>query len=146
MKLPPNIRPKPTLPSLLREIPILHTLFYDTAQGIYPYIFIPKEIYKNLQLQNPNLYYVSLLIHEQTHLDRQKKQGRINWITKYLFKPKFRIIEELIANKKQMKFMKENKLEFPFEKKARMLSSWVYFWPVTYNEALKELKTAWDNV
>ncbi|MFA5770369.1 MAG: hypothetical protein WC894_02650 [Patescibacteria group bacterium] len=144
MKVSQNVRPKPSLPLVFRRIPFLHTLFHGTAQGIYPYIFIPKEIYKNLMSKNPNLYHVSLIVHEQTHLDRQREHGLILWIVKYLLNSKFRVMEELIANKYQMRYMKDHRLEFPFEKKAKMLSSWIYFWPVTYKEALKELKTAWN--
>jgi len=143
MRLPTHVKSKPSLPTFLKRIPLFDMLFCKTAQGIYPYIFVPREIYTNLQSSKPDPYHISLIVHEQTHLNRQKKLGWLIWITTYIFNPNFRFNEELAANIEQMIYMKKNNLSFPFEMKAKMLSSWIYLKPVSYEVALLRLKCAW---
>lgn len=48
-----------------------------TAHAIYPNVYVPKEIYNDLKTNNPNPKNVAILIHEQTHIARQKKMGHI---------------------------------------------------------------------
>lgn len=144
MKVSLNIKPKPSLPLFLRKISLFYILFHKTAHGIYPYIFVPKGIYDNLCSSKPDVYNISLIKHEQTHLDRQKEIGWLKWILKYLVIPEFRFTEEILADKASMKYLKQEKLEYPFEKRAKILSGWLYLKPVSYERALKELKSAWD--
>ena len=143
-KMQSNIRAKPSLPRLLKRISILDTLFTQTAQGIYPYILVPPHIYEDLKSPTPNLYYLALVAHEQTHLDRQSKYGWTRWMISYALSSKFRFKEEIEAIKVQMEFLKRNGLTYPVESTAKLLSSWLYLKPVSYETALKELKLAWE--
>lgn len=94
----------------------------------------------------PNPLYIAALIHEQTHIERQKKLGLLKWGLKYVFFPKFRFNEELEAIKAQMVYLKKHKKEFNFEKRARFLSGWLYYWPVSYRVAKKELERVWKEI
>jgi hypothetical protein len=141
-----NIKAKPRLPNLLKKISILDTLFTKTAQGIYPYILVPPHIYEDLKSPTPNLYYLALIVHEQTHLDRQTKYGFVKWMAFYAFSSNFRFREEIEATKAQMGFLKRNGLRFPIEGTAKLLSSWVYLKPVSYETAFEELMLTWEEI
>lgn len=133
MKLNKNIKPKI---GLWKLIPFLAN---KTAHGVYPNVYLPQRIYEDLKSDNPNLYNLALLFHEQEHVKRQKEQGIINWILKYVFSPKFRFNEEIIADIPKIKYLKSKKLEFDIEKRAKQLSSWIYLWSTSYKEAKEKL-------
>lgn len=137
MRLPSNVRIKP------RFWELLPWFSSYTAQAIYPNIYFSKDTYEKLSSSNPDLKYVALLLHEQTHIGRQRKLGWIKWGIKYVFSPKFRFNEELEAIKAQMSYLKKNKKEFDIEKSARYLSGWLYLWPVSYKTAKRELERVW---
>ena len=144
IKMQSNILVKPPLPKFLKRISILDALFTQTAQGIYPYILVPQHIYDDLNSAAPNPYFLALIVHEQTHLDRQSKYGWVKWMVSYAVSSKFRFAEELVAIKAQMGFLKSNGLNFPIEATAKLLSGWLYLKPVSYETALNELQRAWQ--
>lgn len=133
MKLDKNIKPKTEFWKL---VPFLAN---KTAHGICPNVYLPQSIYDDLKSNTPNPYNVALLLHEQEHIKRQKEQGIANWLLKYIFSPKFRFNEELLADIPKIKYLKSKNLEFDLEKRAKQLSSWIYLWPVSYEEARKRL-------
>lgn len=137
MKLSNNIKIKSGLWNIT---PLLSTY---TCNAIYPNIYVPKEIYKNLSSKNPKPEYIAILKHEDTHIQRQKSQGWILWGLKYAFSSKFRFEEELIAIKAGMKYLKKHKLTFDTDRRAKFLSSYVYLWCVSYKEAKTKLDQAW---
>lgn len=139
-----NIKVKPRLPRFLKRISILDMLFTQTAQGIYPYILVPRHIYDELNSPAPNPYALALIVHEQTHLDRQSKYGWIKWMVSYAVSSKFRFEEELQAIRAQMGFLKRNGLSFPIEATAKLLSGPLYLKPVSYETATKQLNRAWE--
>lgn len=102
------------------------------AWAIYPNIYLPRKVFENLKKEKPNPKYLDILRHEEMHIKRQKKMGTLKWLVKYIFSPKFRFNEEIKAIKAQKKF--------DLEKSAKSLSGWLYFWPVSYNTAKKELE------
>jgi len=134
MKLPKNVKIKS---GILAIIPWVSN---HTAQAIYPNIYLPRKVYINLEKSKPNSEYIAILAHEQTHIERQKKTGFIKWLIKYIFLPKFRFNEELVAIKVQIKCLKKYKKEFDIEKKAESLSGWLYLWPASYKTAKRELE------
>jgi hypothetical protein len=140
MKLPSNIRAKSRLWDLIPWIS------NKTAQAIYPNIYLPKFVYENLQSSNPNVWHVALLVHEQEHIKRQKKTGLLKWGFKYIFFPKFRYEEEIAADIPKLKYIKENNGDPYIEKRARHLSGWNYFWPVSYQEVKTRLENIWKNL
>ena len=117
-----------------------------TAQAIYPNIFVSKEVYEDLSRSKPNHKFVAVLEHEKKHIERQKELGFIKFGVGYLFSPKFRFQEELLAIKEGMKYLKKNKLTFDTERSAKYLSSWLYLWMVSYDEAKKELDRIWREI
>lgn len=140
MKLPSNVRIKP------RFLEFLPWLSSYTAQAIYPNIYFSEEVYKKLRSPNSDLKYVAVLLHEQTHIERQREMGFLKWGIKYVFSPKFRFNEELEAIKVQISYLKKHKRKFDIDKRARYLSGWLYFWPVSYKTAKKELEEAWGEI
>ena len=117
-----------------------------TAQAIYPNIYVSKAVYEDLGKKNPNPKFVAVLEHEKKHIERQKELGFIKFGIGYLFFPKFRFQEELSAIREGTKYLKKNKLTFNTERSAKYLSSWLYLWMVSYDEAKKELDRIWHEI
>jgi hypothetical protein len=117
MKLPENVRTK---------------IGDRTVLAIYPNIYLPKKVFDNLKSKNPDPKYIDVLVHEQKHLKRQKEIGLLKWGIKYVFSPKFRLSEEILAIKAQKKI--------DVKKSAKDLSSWIYLWMVSYKTAKKKLE------
>lgn len=140
MKLPAYVRSKGLL---LQNIPIIGN---STAQCIGEFIFLPDSIYKDLQTDQPDPKNIALLIHEETHRKRQKEMGNLKFALLYLINPRFRFQEELLATKEAMKYLKQSGIPFDFERSAKILSSYLYFWPVTKERAAEELEKIWEEV
>lgn len=135
MKLSKNIKPKIGLWKFLPKI-----ISTKTAQCIYPFIFLPEHIYKDLISTTPKPSSAALLLHEQVHYERQKREGIILWSILYIISPKFRFNEELLAFKEQIEYLKKHNLTLDLESRAKRLSSWLYLWCVSYEKAFLELK------
>jgi len=114
-----------------------------TAHAIYPYIYLPEEIYRDLTSKKPTPRNVATLIHEQTHIDRQKKVGWLIWGLKYCFIPSFRLNEELVAIGSSMKYMKQKGEKWDTARSAQFLSSYLYLWCVSYEVAKQKLDSVW---
>jgi len=114
-----------------------------TAQAIYPNVYLPQKAFDNLKTNKPKTKYVAILLHEQEHIQRQKKKGWFKWGLKYLLSPQFRFNEELTAIKASMKYLKKYQKQYDLERKAKTLSGWLYLKPVTYQYAKQELEKAW---
>jgi len=140
MKLPSNVKIKPTWWGV---IPVLSRY---TANAIYPNIYMPKHVYDNLLSTTPKHEFVSVLLHEQEHIKREKQLGVIKFGLKYLFSPKFRFDEELEAIKPQMKYLKSIGKNFDTVKAAKYLSGWLYLWPVSYEHAKQVLDNTWEEL
>jgi len=51
-----------------------------------------------------------------------------------------------LAVREGMRYLKKNKVSFDFDKMARLMSGFLYLWPVSKYYSKKELKNAWDEV
>lgn len=131
MKLPPYIKSK-------KYIDFLPLIGKSTTNSVYPFIFFPDKIYNDLKSSNPNPINIALLTHEEVHRKRQVQMGALRFTIKYLLSPKFRINEELIADREYMKILKKNKLKFDIDKRAKQLSGHTYLWAISFEKA-KEL-------
>lgn len=140
MKLPSNVKIKSGLWNLIPWI------LNKTAQAIYPNIYIPRSMYQKLISDNPDVWSIARLIHEQEHIKRQKRSGFAVWVLKYIFSRTFRYEEEVAADIPKLKFIKEKGLDPYIEVRAKQLSGWLYFWPVSYLEAKKRLDDIWNNL
>lgn len=137
MNLPSNVKVK-SFPWTI--LPLFSTY---TAHAIYPTIYIPKNIHEDLLSKSPNPKNVSILIHEQTHIKRQKQIGWFLWGLKYCFSGKFRFEEELAAVRESMKYLKKRNIEWDTARSAKFLSSYLYLWCTSYREAKRKLDEAW---
>lgn len=124
----------------LKFIPLLSN---NIANSIYPFIFLPKEVFDNLKTNRPNPYYIALLIHEEKHRERQKQKLFSFWI-KYLLSSSFRFAEELIAVKTGIKYLKENNIPFYFNDKNKKELKCLYFWPISRYYNMENLKKLWN--
>ena len=136
MKLTTNIKPKIGLWKFLPKI-----ISTKTAQCIYPFIFLPEDIYKDLISPIPKPQSIAIFLHEKFHLERQKRIGILQWSILYIISPKFRLNEELLAFKEQIEYLKKHNLTLDLELRAKRLSSWLYLWCVSYEKALLKLKS-----
>ncbi|VVA43818.1 conserved hypothetical protein [Candidatus Roizmanbacteria bacterium] len=135
MKLTTNVKAKTGLWKFLPKI-----ISTKTAQCVYPFIFLPEHIYKDLISRTPKPESIAVLLHEKVHLERQKRKGIFLWAILYIISPKFRFNEELLAFKEQIKYLKKLNLTLDLELRAKRLSSWLYLWCVSYEKALTKLK------
>lgn len=140
MELPSYIKPKPIW---FKFIPILNQY---TANSLYPFIFVPKDIFENLKTKEPNQKYLALLAHEGTHYERQKQTGWLKFALKYLFIPKFRLKEELIAVKVGIKYLKIRRYPFDFEEKSKKSSQNLYLWPISKYYKKARLEQIWNEI
>lgn len=140
MKLPQNVKVK-TFPWTV--LPVTSTY---TAHAIYPNVYLPHHIYDNLLTNNPNPEYVSVLIHEQTHIERQKQMGWFIWGLQYCLFPSFRFHEEIAAITPSMKYVKECGLQWNTKRSATFLSSYLYLWCVDFHAAKKTLDQIWQSL
>lgn len=137
MKLSSNIKVKKGLANIF-------PFSKYTAQAIYPNVYLPQKVYDNLKTNKPKAEYVAILLHEQKHIQRQKKEGWLKWDLKYLLSPQFCFNEELAAIKVSMKYLKKHQKKYDLKRKAKILSGWLYLKPVTYQDAKQELEKAWE--
>ncbi len=114
-----------------------------TAQAIYPNIYLPASIYDDLLSPSPRIWSTALLLHEQEHIKRQKMDGPFIWLVKYIFSARFRFAEELAADIPKLSFLKAKGARPYITKRARMLASWRYFWPVNFKTAKIALDDIW---
>lgn len=132
---------------IIRKIPFWWEYFpflsTDMARTIYPYIYFPKDIFIDLQSENPKDLNLSIFIHEKVHIDRQEELGILKWNILYLFSKKFRLNEEVIAILEQMKYMKSKNLSYNFNKKAKQFASSTYLWMISYEKGLEMLNNLW---
>lgn len=136
MKVPKNVK---RLPKFLNKFP-----YRGFAVGSK--IFFRSDIYNNLISNEPTPENVGILIHEQIHINRIKKYNWFIWGVKYWLSPRFRFKEELEATKGHMKYLKKKKRKFNISQRARHLSSWLYLWSISFNEARLELKKVWNGL
>jgi hypothetical protein len=140
MKLAPNVKVK-TFPWTV--IPLFSTY---TAHAIYPNVYLPRHIFNNLLTNNPRPEYVSVLIHEQTHITRQKRMGWFIWGLRYCLFPLFRFEEEIAAITQSMKYLKTYGLTWDTKRSAKFLSSYLYLWCVDFHTAKKTLDRIWKSI
>lgn len=121
-------------PKWLKIIPIL----YNSAQAIYPYIYISEEL--NQKYEQGDKYAEAIVRHEQIHLERIEKLGKISWYKKYIFSQRFRLQEELEAYKVQFDVMNMYDIPIDIDKYAKILSSWIYLKMIDYKTAIIRIR------
>ena len=109
---------------------------YNSAQAIYPFIFIPSYIAKNLNLTE----YKAVLEHEIVHLNRARKKGLLIWYPLYIISGSFRLKEEVIAYLHKKIYLESQGEVFDIEKHAMILSGPIYGRMVSFEEACTLLK------
>lgn len=113
------------------------------ASAMYSKIILREDIFNNLFSKNPDPSNVAMMEHEITHIKRQEKIGIWKFQTKYNLFPKFRLQEELEADKARIKYLKEHNLPNEFDARAKQLSSWGYYWMIKEKDAKKALEKIW---
>ncbi len=136
--LPSNVKRKPQF------IEALPWIGKGKSTALYPNIWMCASEYDDLLSPSPNPYNIALLVHEQEHIKRMKQAGPIKWIAKYIVNNSFRFNEELAALRPQFAVLKKHGLDPYLQYRAKRLSGWLYFWPVSIDEALIRLKELWN--
>lgn len=116
-----------------------------TAQAYAPYIFLPLWMYKEITSTPPNPWYVSVILHEQEHINRQRDFGpTLAWTFRYIFNRRFRFEEEIAASIPQFNHLKKHHLQFDIDRKAKQLSGLLYMHCIDYKTAHQTLLKAWE--
>lgn len=113
---------------------ILNPIYYS-AQAIGTVIFVPGDFDSKR---------VDILEHELFHLKRQKEIGVLKWIIKYLINSKFRYMEELLAYRHQIGFLRNKGEKINYDHYASLLSSKIYFMNKKYEDIIIDLKNESD--
>lgn len=120
-------------------------LWGNYANTIFSWIYVSKEAYNDLHSDNPQPETIATMLHEAVHLERQKSLGYLRYGFRYLFFRSFRFEEELLAIMPQMHYLKHREIAFDVEARARALSSSMYLWCASYQEAFKRLNKVNDS-
>lgn len=114
-----------------------------TCHAVYPNIYLSRKVYSQVFTDKPDTYAMAVVIHEQEHLNRMKSYGVAKWYIRYLWSGSFRLEEELAATKPQFSYIKAQGLTFNLERKAHLLSGWLYLWAGKYQVILDRLTAIW---
>ncbi len=111
-------------------------------------IYLRDYIYDDLKSDKPNPLNVGVLIHEQYHARQfQKCNSNFDKILmglKYYLSRKYRLQEELNANRVQFRYLKQNGLTYDLDTRAKHLSGIYYLWCSSYEEAKEKLVEVWE--
>ena len=132
-----NVRRRPLI------IDRLSGLGEGSGTTIYPCVYVGHKLYADVHSAKPNPYYLALIIHEQEHVKRIKTYGPTKWYLHYIFRSRFRLEEELVAYGKQFTYLKTQGLTYDLDRCARNLSSFIYLWAVSKEDALAKLRDLW---
>lgn len=133
-----NVRRRPAV------LDYLPGLSAGSGTTIYPSIYVGRQLYANIHSVEPNPYYLGLIIHEQEHMKRIKARGPVKWYVRYIFRSDFRLSEELAAYAKQFAYLKNLGLTYDLDHCAHNLSSFIYMWSTSENDALLRLQSLWE--
>lgn len=106
-------------------------------------IYVSQKVYNDLRTKNPDTFCIAILEHEMTHLKRKRQFGKWRYGLKFWLSGKFRLQEELMADKAMMLYLRRKRLSFPIKKRAKKLSSKLYLWMISYPEAKRRLTRMW---
>ncbi len=93
----------------------------------------PQYVIEGYKANNPK--FIALIEHEFVHFKRIEEVGFFKWYLLYAFNPKFRLKEELLGYKKQIKMLRENNIKVDIDDFARILSSFTYLNMVSKDKA-----------
>src|SRR5690349_15364617 len=80
----------------------------DLTLTKYPSIYLPEHVYARWVNNRMTFQDEAMIIHETVHFRRQREMGLIHYYLKYIFNRSFRLHEELVAIREQMKFLKQH--------------------------------------
>ena len=135
MKIPTNVKPLPFPFSRIFKGCAVNNL-----------IFIRRSIIDDLKTSNPDPESVGVLLHEEEHVKRIEKHGKLKPAWKYMTSSKFRFQEEIAANIPQMKYIKDHGAKYDIERRARHLNGPIYLWCVSYEKAKSTLMKLWNEL
>ncbi len=138
MRLPSNVKPYPPF--------IKYFVSLDKGFNFGKTIYLNKAIYEDLLKDKPNNLSIAVLKHEEIHVESVKEKGVLKFGIKYIFSPKFRLHEELIAYEEMFKFLKQKDETYNLDRVAKALSSHRYLWVLSYPQAKDILQKLWKEV
>lgn len=115
----------------------------DTPSTLYPFIYLPEEMYEDALREAPSRETEAVLVHERTHIRQQSRDGLFSYMLKYVFSREFRLTQELEAIEAEMAYRKAHGLSYDIERKARQFSGSSYLWVLPYDEAKAQLEALW---
>jgi hypothetical protein len=135
-------------PLFLNIIPLLDT---SIAHALYPFIYLPNDLYDRLLKSGEDDADVfAVILHEREHLLRMKNAkpyfvGSILFIFRYILgDKKFILAEELAAIEVEMRYRKSRQILYDIERKASQFSGALYDHLLSHDEAIEVLKKKWS--
>ena len=120
----------------------------DLLLGIYPYIFLSKELYEDYVSGKPGPITLAWIMHEKAHTKRQYEMGTLRFGIRYLISKSFCFEEEMIAIHDEMLSYKVSGISFDTAIRAQILSgNWLFYRHcVKYDIAKKRLDEEWQKI
>lgn len=135
---------------MIKKIPLFwkYLPFFDTtmASTIYINIYLKEDDYNDYFSEHPSVLVQSIVIHEKCHVEKWQEIGLFKFGFLYFFSKKFRLEQELLAIKEQMKFLKQHDEIYDIERKARHFSGKDYRYLLKIDEARKVLTDLWQSI
>lgn len=135
---------------MIKKIPWLwkYLPFFGTtmASTIYTNIYLIDEDYNDYFSDNPSILVQSIVIHEKYHVEKWKEIGLFKFGFLYFFSKKFRLEQELLAIREQMKFLKQYNEVYDIERKAKHFAGKDYRYLLKIDEARKVLTELWQSI
>ncbi len=122
----------------------------DIARAIYPFIFLPDDLYGRIVSKGESDSDAwAVIVHERAHLTRMHEIlpliGPLVFGFKYMRADKeFMLAEELHAIGEEMKYRKRVGILYDIKRKARQFSSRLYQNLVSYERAEALLTELWE--
>lgn len=108
-------------------------------------IYLRNVLWEDYLTGDPGPRTLSIIAHEQAHIDRMGGDIRNNF--KYWINPELRFQEELAAIREEMKTLKKyGENEFKIDERSRNLSSIWYWWCTDYQTAKRTLEDIWNEL
>lgn len=140
----------------MKKIPVkkIHPLFVflkilppSLNIGLYPNVYLGKELYENYQTIELEFETLQWYFHEEDHIRRQEKIGLLKWALLYFLSDNFCFEEEVSAARAEMWLFKRYNKEFPINARAIGLSTfWFYHRCTSYAKARKRLEEEWAKI
>lgn len=126
-------------------VPFLHSNIASSLAPISSFIFVPPEMFDDLQSDSPAPENIAVLMHELAHHAHLQD---LSWLeaSQYLFSRRYRIHEELGAISIEMHYLQQQNIGYDIQRKSAQLSGPTYLWAGSVTSSKQVLQKLWQEI